>query len=331
MKTTAFVRRLASAVGVAIALPCVTVHATTMDTLYVSVDHATPTPTSLGLILAYNSAGISTTFASDISHPRGLAFDSAGNLFAASSDFETNQATIFKFSAGGGQSTFANTTGFISNVRIDKAGNLFATRLDETTPNRATTILKFTPGGASSTFASGFPASAGLAFDHAGNLYLADALDKTIFKFTPDGTRSIFVAPTAFASDLSPEGLAFDSAGNLFVTAISFTNANSDKILEFTPAGSESTFATGLNSLEGLTFDSLGNLFAAEVSNGDILKFTPQGNETVFASGLNGPHWLTFGPTGGHNVPDSDPTIALLGIAVLGLLCARRIAQVTSV
>ena len=109
---------------------------------------------------------------------------------------------------------------------------------------------------------------------------------------------------------------------------IDFANSSSDKILKFTPAGTESTFATGLNTLEGLAFDSLGNLFAAEVLDGDILKFTPNGTETVFASGLNGPHWLTFGPTREGKVPDSGETVRLLAISVLGLLCIRKIVTV---
>jgi len=309
----------------AVALPRMTLHAAVMDTLYVSVNHSTPSPASTGLILEYTPAGTKSTFASGMPHPRGLAFDTAGNLFAASSNFETNQAKILKFTPDGMQSTFANSTDFLSNVRIDGAGNLFVTRLDRNTPNESTSILKFTPDGTVSTFASGFGASAGLAFDHAGNLFLADSFDQTIFKFTPDGTRSVFVGPNAFGSNLHPEGLAFDSAGNLFVGEIDFANSSSDKISKFTPAGTESTFATGLNTVEGLAFDSLGNLFAAEVLDGDILKFTPNATETVFASGLNDPHWLTFGPAREGKVPDSGTTVGLLAISVLGLLWVSKI------
>ena len=32
-----------------------------------------------------------------------------------------------------------------------------------------------------------------LAFDHSGNLFVADHSPETILKFTPDGTRSVFV------------------------------------------------------------------------------------------------------------------------------------------
>jgi hypothetical protein len=49
-----------------------------------------------------------------------------------------------------------------------------------------------------------------LAFDGVGNLFAAD--DNSIFKFTPDGTKSTFAAALG-----DPRDLAFDSKGNLFV------------------------------------------------------------------------------------------------------------------
>src|SRR5947207_1437335 len=96
------------------------------------------------------------------------------------------------------------------------------------------TILKFTPAGNKSTFASGL-SPAGLAFDSSGNLFAADFSNGYIFKFAPSGTLE-----DAFGSGLNPWGLAFDSSGNLFVT-------NGNTILKFTPAGTQSTFASGLN------------------------------------------------------------------------------------
>ena len=57
----------------------------------------------------------------------------------------------------------------------------------------------------------------GLAFDSGGNLFAADGFDYTIYKFTPDGTQSTFVGPSAFP-DGGPVGLAFDRFGNLFAS-----------------------------------------------------------------------------------------------------------------
>ena len=76
-------------------------------------------------------------------------------------------------------------------------------------------------------------------------------------------------------------GLAFDSAGNLFEADV-----NSGNIYEFTPDGTRSTFASGLNGPFGLAFDSAGNLFEADEVSGNIYEFTPGGTRSTFASGL---------------------------------------------
>jgi hypothetical protein len=47
-------------------------------------------------------------------------------------------------------------------------------------------------------------------------------------------------------------GLAFNSAGNLFVT-----EWDSGSIYEFTPDGTQSTFATGVTDPEGLAFQGV--------------------------------------------------------------------------
>jgi sugar lactone lactonase YvrE len=128
-----------------------------------------------------------------------------------------------------------------------------------------------------------------------GNLFASDFADQTIYKFTPNGTRTVFAGPSAFASDQFPVGLAFDSAGNLFVSTAG--NGGSDAILKFTLGGIESTFVMDLTNPRGLAFDMLDNLFVAEfLPVGDILKITPNGTETVFATGLIRPQFLTFGP-----------------------------------
>ena len=72
----------------------------------------------------------------------------------------------------------------------------------------------------------------------------------------------------------------------------------SDNIYEFTPGGTRSTFATGLDNPTGLAFDSAGNLFEADEDSGMIYKFTPGGTRSTFATGLNGPTGLAFDRAG---------------------------------
>jgi sugar lactone lactonase YvrE len=256
-----------------------------------------------GFIYHYTSTGVRSIFSSGLSRPRGVAFDQFTNLFVATNTFHPNTGTvsaaILKILPDGTQTTFANINGpsadfFASGVTFDSAGNLFVMVLDDTDPNAASTIYKFAPNGTQSTFGAVPGQGFGLAFDGAGNLYAADAVDRIIYKFTTDGTRTVFASMT----NAGPVGLAFDQAGNLFVSTE--VNPGSDTIFKFTPDGTQSTFAMGLNTPRGLAFNRGGILFVAEIIQtgpGDILRFTPSGSGNVFASGIGpggngGPEYL---------------------------------------
>jgi hypothetical protein len=290
------------------------------DNLYVSANQD-------GSIFEYTPAGTQSTFASYPNLlPRGLAFDSNGNLFAAVTNSSGSGGNVVKFTPSGVQTNFGGGPGFLEGVAVDSTDNVFVMSLKINS-----TIIKFTPSGTRSTFATGLGGGFSLAFNSAGNLFAVDALNQSVFEYTPGGARTTFAGPAAFGNE-SPSGqLAFDSAGNLFVSTLT-SDFTMGSILEFTPGGTESTFATGLRSPRGLAFDSAGNLFVTENvpgHAGDILEFTPGGIETVFASGLSNPQFLTFGPARGPagpppNLPDSGSTIAILAIALVALEGARR-------
>jgi len=124
-----------------------------------------------------------------------------------------------------------------------------------------------------------------MAFNIAGYLFEADQVSGNIYEFTPNG------ASITFASGLFlPTGLAFDSAGNLFVSDAN----NNGTIVKFLPNGASITFATGLGDHPHcLAFDGAGNLFLA---SGGIQEFTPDGTHSNFASGLDSPMCLAFAP-----------------------------------
>ena len=222
-----------------------------------------------------------------------MVLDHFGNLFVASTmlDGTSFQATILKITPLSVQSTFASVGGdlYLVGLAIDSSDNVFVMTLDMSAPGFASIIYKFTPDGVQSTFGSiSSPSqSFGLAFDEAGNLFAADTFNHSVFKFAPDGTRIVFVGPSAFDPDTGPAGLAFDRFGNLFVaTESEQLLIGNDTILKFTSDGVESTFATGLTFPRGLAFDRSGNLFVADVDgagSGEILKLTPNSNRSVFA------------------------------------------------
>jgi hypothetical protein len=209
------------------------------------------------------------------SFPRGLAFDSAGNLFVATENFDGNnfQGTILKIAPGGtpipffptdpSQCPFGNVNNapptcfpsnfFLQVLAIDNAGNVFVSGSDVNTG--ACTIYKVSSTGGSTVTVTQFfggPSNpfhsnntVGIAFDSAGNLFVAANVEQKVYKLTPDGalyqptptgTPGVFVGPGAFPDGEGPSALTFDASGNLFVSSI-FTDA-SGEILEFTPAGS---------------------------------------------------------------------------------------------
>jgi hypothetical protein len=305
---TRILRNILLSLGVFFALAMST-HA---QNLYVSVQvrpsHA---------ILEFTPDGTPSTYASGLLFPRGLAFDSIGNLFAAETVVPDDHdiGRVLRFNLRNKVSTVGSAANFFfEGLAVDIAGNAYVMATDDRSPTLAGTIFKFTRDGERIVFAS-VPGTTpgnepqpswGLAFDSTGNLYAADGGAQTIFKFAPNGMRTVFVGPSAFATGAYPVGLAFDSSGNLFVSTECFApdlcQPGSDTILKFTPTGEGRIFATGLTTPRGLAFDSSGNLFVAEaglpeIPGGDILKFPPGGDPpTVFASGFGRPEFLTFGP-----------------------------------
>src|ERR1051326_1622166 len=78
----------------------------------------------------FTSGGVGSVFANTgLNGPAGLAFDSAGNLYAANSN-----NTIEKFTPGGVGSVFANT-GLNSpeGLAFDSSGNLYAANASNNT------------------------------------------------------------------------------------------------------------------------------------------------------------------------------------------------------
>jgi len=96
---------------------------------------------------------------------------------------------------------------------------------------------------------------------------------------------------STFASGLnSPTSLAFNGAGDLFVS-----NYGGSDILEFTPSGMETTFASVIDP-RGLAFNSAGNLFV--VSLDSIYAYTPGRLRSTYASALTTPDGLAFNQAG---------------------------------
>src|SRR5438132_11621208 len=235
-------------------------------------------------IFEFTPDGTQSTYASGLLFPRGLAFDSIGNLFAAQTVQPDDHSIgrVLRFSLRNKASTAGSAAYFFfEGLAVDIAGNAYVMATDDRSPTEAGTIFKFTSDGERIVFGSvpgttpgnEPPPNWGLAFDNAGNLYAADAGAQTIYKFAPNGTRTVFVGPSAFAESEHPVGLAFDSNGKLFVSVETFSDPEGDSIVYFSPTGLKNTFATGLTFPWRLPLDGSANPFVAEanaIPDGDI-------------------------------------------------------------
>ncbi len=186
-----------------------------------------------------------------LSHPVGMAFDAAGNLYIA----DSSNNVIRMLTPGGTISTVAgnNLAGFagdggpataarINNpdgVAVDRNGNLYIAdggnnriRMVSASTHNISTVA----GSALSGFSGdGGPATSarlntprGVAVDSAGNLYIADYFNNRIRVVAPNGIISTVAGngragftgdggPALSAQLSGPSSIAVGSGGNLFV------------------------------------------------------------------------------------------------------------------
>jgi sugar lactone lactonase YvrE len=232
-----------------------------------------------GLSGSVDAAGAAARF----NTPRGVATDSADNVYVA----DSGNNTIRKITPAGVVSTLAGTAG--SSGSTDAAGA-----------------------------AARFSVPDGVATDSAGNVYVADSGNHTIRKITAAGAASTLAGTagspgsTDAAGPLArfnfPRGVATDSANNVYVA-----DTNNHTIRKITPAGVTSTLAgtagsagtiDGLgaaarfNAPNGVATDSANNVYVADTNNNTIRKVTSAGTVTSVA-GLAQTAGFTPGPLPG--------------------------------
>lgn len=250
-----------------------------------------------------------------------IAVDAVGNVYVA----EVNRPRIRKITPAGETTTLAGApidgTGstariefeWPSGLAVDAVGNVYVS-------SGYSTVLKITPGGVVTTLAgtrdvqdstdgvgsaARFRVPEGVAADTAGNVYVADTLNNTIRKITPDGTVSTLAGLSTKGSQGHVDGsgtsarfstlgdLVVDASGNLYVA-----DPGNHCIRKVTPAGLVTTFAgspASVGSVDGtgtaasfgrpmgVALDASGNLYVSDADFHVIRKITTVGVVTTLA------------------------------------------------
>ena len=241
-----------------------------------------------GEIFKFSWDGGQSIFASGLTDPWDVAFDSAGNLYVVDYDRSglRGDAAIYKITPNGARTTFASGLSYPSYLAVDRAGNVFVADYDHGV------IYECKPAGSRATFATGLHHPVGLAFNSVGNLFVADnsagMYQGHIYEYKPNGSRGIFAVLDA--SD-RPTDLAFDTMGNLLMADLG------GNIYKYNLGGVlrrhiRTTFGSVPDSAQSLAFDGAGNLFVVDAGTigssanpKAIYKFTQQGMRSSFAAG----------------------------------------------
>ncbi len=257
-------------------------------------------------------------------NPRGIVFGNSGELFV--SDYNKgnirkvgNDALVTTF-AGGDNTSFKDGVSseadfdLPSGLAIDNVGNIFVADAGnhairkigidgQVSTLAGNGIAGFKDGNQSE--ASLFNSPNGLDVDSQGNVYVADKLNHSIRKITPDGVVSTIagsgnigygegVGSTAHFSE--PLDVAVAKNGDIYVA-----DSQNNRIRKVSSEGTVSTFIGNGSSNDkdgpkesavisypfGITIDKNGNLFVIDGA-GRIRKVDAQGNVSTFAGGAAG-------------------------------------------
>lgn len=143
-----------------------------------------------------------------------------------------------------------------------------------------------------------------------GDLYAIEPNHGEIDQISPATGAVTRLADWSAEPWWGPTVLAYH--GNFFVGNLGGfpITSGTQQVRKLTPAGTYTTFASGLTTLLGIAFDSRDRMYVLEsmpisggpgpqeLFQGKVERIEPSGAKTVIASGLSFPAGMTFGPDG---------------------------------
>ena len=195
----------------------------------------------------------------DAYQPRGVALDSAGNVY-----FSDALSRVVKLAPGSDAAIVLPFLGLDDpdGVAVDSTGNVYVAdrgndvvfRLDPATGIQTTVPFV------------GLSKPDGVALDSVGDVYVTDTGNNRVLKLAA-ATNEQVVLP--FAGIVSPWGIAVDDAGDVVVTE----NTRNKVVKLPTGAGIPVVLPfTGLNAPRGVAIDKHGAVYVADRGNDRVLK-----------------------------------------------------------
>lgn len=230
----------------------------------------------------------------EFASPLGIALDSDKNIYVT----DAGNGQLVKLSAGGrilhrwgSKGGGAEQFQYPYGVALDSHGNIYVAddgRIQEVTPTGRFVRRTFKP----ETAHAGSGAFSGIALDATGDVFVADQVNDTVRKFSPDGRflMSLGTKGSGPGQLQSPQGLSIDAHGNIFVA-----DSQNHRVQELSAVGTplEAWKSTGGSRGPrtvpgGIAVDVRGDVFVADtINSGSIYK--------LVASGRQDPRWQPVG------------------------------------
>lgn len=201
--------------------------------------------------------------------PRGVAFDSAGNLYT------NNHGNIFKIDVDGNVERLPGVQGGpVGSIAISSEDEIYYT------DRGGGKLLKWDPAGRSTTVLSGVPFAENLVFGLDGSLYLTQMGQGDVLKVNVDTGEY-----ETFATDVcgfDPCFLAVDPEGDIWMRGIWHLH-------QFTPEGEEKPYVIdgetypggpiNWHTSAGIAFDDRGGLWVGSY-NSKLMYLSPSTSDT---------------------------------------------------
>jgi uncharacterized protein (TIGR03437 family) len=221
--------------------------------------------------------GSITTVAQNLPSPTGIAIDSAGHLYVASSSVSSRT----RMPSPAGLTIDALTA---EDVASDPTGTLYlATQhsIQKLAGPSTTTIAgnsnysAYGDGGLATAARLGGPTAIALA--PTGEMYISEQTANRIRKVAANGYISILAGDTALVN--APSGVAVDAVGTIY-----YSDTGNNRVRRISAGGVLSTVLDKLNAPSCLRAATDGSLYVCDSGNDRVVRITPAGAASVAAN-----------------------------------------------